>query len=87
MTNEEAKEITQIAITAIKRGGTGNTEYLDVVLKAIEKQIPKKPVGPAILLEGGGAKCPTCGKAFCTECWKTKHCCICGQALNWGDKK
>lgn len=47
------------------------------VTKALEKQIPKKPIGNS---------CPTCGADFCSESWERDYCCLCGQKLDWGDE-
>ena len=68
------------------------TEALEMAVKALEKQIPKKPtklVSKLLIGEGWTYKCPTC----CSACGENKYhpevtqdefyCTQCGQALDW----
>lgn len=90
MTESEAiKELHAIR----PRGGIipeKRAEALDLAIKALEKQILKKPE-----YEGDGyadgelvydyAKCPMCGHDFeyGINDWGCKYCSDCGQKLNW----
>ena len=51
--------------------------------KALEKQIPKKPL-PEEKYYGNG-KCPSCGAVFIDK--STNYCGNCGQALDWSGVK
>ena len=68
------------------------TEALEMAVKALEKQVPKKPtkLGSKLLIGAGWTyKCPTC----CSVCGENKYhpevtqddmyCTQCGQALDW----
>ena len=66
---------------------------LKIAIKALEKQIPKKPD-----LEGDGydengelvydtGYCPNCRHEFEVYYDATKYCPNCGQALDWGDSE
>ena len=84
------------AINAIKEnkptsGYTILCEALDMAVSALEKQIPKKPD-----LEGDGydengeliydtGYCPNCRHIFEVDYDATRHCPVCGQALDWSD--
>ena len=70
-----------------------NSDYWEVAIKALEKQIPKKPVTRTIYNKYLQQKettrvCPACGidtpvprELSSWEFW----CPDCGQRLNWGD--
>lgn len=67
-------------------------EVFDMVIKALEKQIPKKPVKSKKPRYGMGYdyydwECPTCGSflAFETDLDRLKkvHHCKCGQAISY----
>lgn len=85
MTYEEALDkMTNLAVT-YSQIDADTCELLTIAKKAIEKQIPKKP----LLVPDGKSKihtfkCPTCGQAmyrvrlFCDDC---------GQALDWSDEQ
>lgn len=55
-----------------------NYEDADRIIKALEKQVPKKPIGNS---------CPICGADFCSKSWERDYCCLCGQKLKWGDEE
>lgn len=75
MTNEEAiKTIKHGCIYRDKRGG----EALEVAVKALEKQISKKPS------ETDKARCIHCA---CVVKRDERFCKNCGQALDWGDNE
>lgn len=54
-------------------------DWLEEAKKALEKQIPKKPLS----YKGLEGKCPTCGVIFLDR--STNHCGNCGQALDWSE--
>lgn len=54
-------------------------ESIDIAIKALEKQIPKKPIDRCMYKE-----CPTCGNVEIEFC---KHCPDCGQQLDWSDEE
>ena len=56
-----------------------HNEVEDLVLSALERQIPKKPL-PEEKIYGNGI-CPSCGAYFLDK--STKYCGNCGQALDW----
>lgn len=60
------------------------TEALDVAIKALEKQIPKKPVGD--LNSVPHYRCAACGNGVKTYEDSTvyPYCHYCGQKLLWG---
>lgn len=56
----------------------------ELVISALEKQIPKKTRGISLTHEGRAGNCPCCGK-FIAEL-ENKHFCDherCGQAIDW----
>ncbi len=99
MTGEEAikllkgeihKAVPKSAITVRKHNSA-----IDVAIKALEKQMPKKPV--LIFGEKVVAKhCPTCGawinrtirikNDYKIICPQMQHCYNCGQAIDWKDE-
>lgn len=95
MTESEAKtNIITYATAEAENLPTGMGKAFDVALKALEKQIPRKPY-----YEGDGyadgelvqdyAKCPVCGYEFEYDIndWGCNYCSNCGQRLDWGDDK
>lgn len=57
---------------------TKQDEAVNVALKALEKQIPKKPKS---------VFCPQCGKEFTEDdCWSSDYCRKCGQAIDWEEE-
>ncbi len=90
MTNAEAKaDIVDFGIN-MGAGDFVSCEALEVAVKAIDKQIPKKPVMKA--MKGFDPEvaselcCPTCSGPV-TNYWVRgaypKHCQFCGQAIDW----
>lgn len=60
--------------------GEGN-ENVKIVVDALEKQIPKKPIRkPNADMTHEEVTCPTCG-SYCSA-FKNKYC-DCGQKLDW----
>lgn len=62
-------------------------ENVKIVIEALEKQIPKKPVvvGEEYIFERDewekDYECPTCGNPYAND----SFCSCCGQALDWSD--
>lgn len=54
-------------------------ESIDMAIKALEKQIPKKPTDRCMYKE-----CPACGEVEIEFC---KYCPNCGQKLDWRNKE
>ena len=76
MTYEEAiNTIKHGCIYRDKRGGIA----LQIAIKALEKQIPKKPD------LDGGIYCPCCLHEFKENYDTTSYCPNCGQAIDWSD--
>ena len=95
MTESEAIEAIQFDL---RIGGEIHSQALrnavDVGIKALEKQIPKKPIRHTAW---ENFKCPTCGSAeivqydteyreYDKDC-KFEYCSDCGQKLDWGDEE
>lgn len=97
MTNEEA--ITYLECGAIpscccnsnKRHG-GNcegeekvVEAINLAIKALEKQIPKKPYD--IDTDYMTCECPECLSTLRSQddIRNSDYCCVCGQAIDWSD--
>ena len=57
---------------------TKNAEALDVAIKALEKQIAKKPIDRCMFKE-----CPDCHEIEIQYC---NYCPTCGQKLDWSDE-
>ena len=78
MTNEEAiKTIKHGCIYRDKRGG----EALEVAVKALEKQIPKK----VSVLEMPYIVIYSCPNCYNQHIGMENYCSYCGQALDWSD--
>lgn len=58
-------------------------ESIGIAIKALEKQIPKKPIKNYAMVNL--YYCPTCSAWF-TGRSKTHHC-VCGQTLDWGEEE
>ena len=91
--NEAIKELHEIR----PRGGIipqKRAEAIDVAIKALEKQIAKKPEYEADGYADGElvydyAKCPICGHDFeyGINDWGCEYCSDCGQKLDWSDEE
>lgn len=85
MTIQEALKIFE---NVRPQGNRIINEALDTIKTALEKQIPKKPVGEQIIgasITGytyKGGQCPKCLSTVCHN-----YCPNCGQALDWSDLK
>lgn len=95
MTNKEAIEQLRerLAITDYRQQIPEYYEAIELAVKAIGKQIPKKPIYSDYDDNGFGdvipytAKCPVCGYEFDFGTWNENHHCICGQALDWSKER
>lgn len=94
MTNEEAIECLVRIDESIQPNSRwwrwGFKEALKIAIKAIKKQIAKKPIGAYKTCDTGEItywKCPTCNYKHKTN-WgscDTDHCHNCGQAIDWSE--
>ena len=81
MTPQEAIELVEQCGLNIE--GIKNIECESVIISALEKQIPKKPVIPFDSIRQE-YECPVCPH----KVDKTQlYCGKCGQALDWGDSE
>lgn len=79
MTYEEAKEIIKTAIAEVEWSYPLVYDVaFEKAIVAIEKQIPKKVIGPSHNC------CPVC---YSTITKKGFYCPMCGQKLDWSDLK
>lgn len=64
-----------------------NVPQYHAVIKALEKQIPKKPYD--VDTECKTFDCPAClSKLYADENVRDcTYCCVCGQALDWGEEE
>lgn len=87
MTKQEAIDVLADTPYLRKPNGDADTEYanaIDIAIKCIEKQIPKKPT------LGGTYKineweCPNCKSYFAELNDRPRHCAECGQRIDWSD--
>ena len=59
-----------------------DAEALILAIKALEKQVPKKPIDN---IEQEWFECPTCGRVVVLYHNGKRHHCECGQSLKWED--
>ena len=69
-----------------------SAEEMNIAIKALEKQIPKKPIEKDIgkLKISDTAFCPICDNPVIkdeTDNYEQAYCCYCGQALDWSEVK
>ena len=89
MTENEAIEEFKQRLELIEKCYRGEVEdykqALELGVKALEKQMPKKPIKirGSYFGKGKGGDCPNC-KAGVNSI-EYKYCRICGQALDWSD--
>ena len=93
MTESEAIKI--IENTPIFRYEADKTIHSDLFnalamgCKALEKQIPKKPIEmkPTDKLMNGYYSCPICGGWVGMDEYSNNYCGNCGQAIDWSDEE
>ena len=60
-----------------------DAEALILAIKALEKQVPKKPIDN---IEQEWFECPTCRRVVVLYHNGKRHHCECGQSLDWSDE-
>ena len=89
MTREEAvsnlkmilEEVTETD-EAVCYVTSDDAEALILAIKALEKQVPKKPIDN---IEQEWFECPTCRRVVVLYHNGKRHHCECGQSLKWED--
>lgn len=87
MTYEEAIEILQEEHDYCQEMNYV-VKALEVAIKALEKQMPKKPIEDCCYDEP--CVCPNCGCDVINQAdndYQFEHCYHCGQSLDWSDTK
>ena len=94
MTNEEARNIL---LTSVHAQTAEEAEAIGIVVRAIERMIPKKP---REVLDGpfpSPCWCPVCGEIVANQGWDATYgkkflwncdenfCSNCGQAIDWSE--
>ena len=95
MTESEAIELIEKDLKLHSKYLSGKYKNsLRMAIKALEKQIPKKPEYEADGYADGNlvydyAKCPICGHDFeyGINDWGCEYCSDCGQKLDWSDEE
>lgn len=93
MTNKEA--IQNLIQISRMYGHKWQQEACAIAIKALEKQMPKKPIRIEYVDGGAESECPSCKKRICmvfgngdTFRWQMPYCCDCGQKIDWeGEQK
>ena len=90
MTNQEAINDLKVILSEITECEESicyvtdiDAEPLRLAIKALEKQIPKKPIYGA-----ANIKCPNCGATllYYFHSFKIDYCNECGQRLDWSEE-
>ena len=61
-------------------------DVADIAISALEKQIPRKPIGGIDFAGNEYRICCECSAIIQDGEWKANYCPDCGQALDWGEK-
>lgn len=79
MTYEEAlKLLENIGLYLVRKTSKPlNVDFVNTLKKALEKQIPKKPIERFALMDMRKC-CPVCGDVLCRP-----YPCTCGQMIDW----
>lgn len=93
MTSEEALERTvnyierQTKDERFYSSKDENLDFAETIKKALEKQIPKKPYD--VDTDYMTFDCPEClSKLYAdNDVRDISYCCVCGQALDWGEEE
>ena len=94
MTEQEAIKIfkDRLELTDYRKQVPEYYKAMELAVKALEKQIPKKPTEEQIDFEEFVCICPTC-KYTCEYGFedfrdrKYEYCPMCGQKLDWGEEE
>lgn len=92
MTEKEALNVMTQAREAAGQAFLGKVQFnvpqYHAVIKALEKQIPKKPIPqePQYIKCWMNYTCPLCGRNF-NRLGIADYCYHCGQALDWGEEE
>ena len=86
MTNEEAYKWLYVHFAPCG-DETKQDEAISIALKAIAKQIPKKPKKEPDRSPLHNKRCPSCNKVLTMYDWQMPHCKCCGQAIDWTEGK
>lgn len=87
MTEHEAIKIfkDRLELTDYRKQVPEYYEAMELAVKALEKQIPKKPVRkPNYNWTNEEVTCPSCSRNVSK--FRNKYC-DCGQKLNWGEEE
>ena len=86
MTYQEAIENLKILKISEDDSSVGKLKIqtYNTAIEALEKQIPKKPMGEKYKLIGGFGKCPNCNN-FIDDMRSYRVCSRCGQAIDWSE--
>ena len=94
MTESEKLENAIAILEAMKKQFLGETRnVIDVAIKALEKQIPKKPTyegdgyAPDGMFIWGEWICPCCGRRYEVDYDDYDYCPDCGQKLDWSNEE
>lgn len=74
-----------VDITEHDSGAELQRQTYDVAIKAVEKQIPKKPINKEGDSDGSCGYCPNCNHVV-DDYFDYKVCQECGQAIDWSDR-
>lgn len=96
MTIEEAKKILEGELLAVTLESNVSKETqqkrlnekfraLNVAIEAIDKQIPRKPIGGFDFANNEYKICCECSAIVQDGEWKANYCPDCGQVLDWSD--
>lgn len=61
-------------------------EECEVILNALESQIPKKPLGGTDIMGNEYKICRHCSAIIEDGEWRADYCPDCGQAIDWSDE-
>ena len=85
----EAEAINHLKLCKSSRLFIPNDDVLDMAIKALEKQISKKPHDIDEREEDDfyylGFMCPSCGGAITCQPYRPDYCKHCGQQLDWSE--
>ena len=90
MKPQEAIETIKIAIAEVEwEYPMDYAAAFEEAIKALEKQIPKKPTKYGIDYSGNSLfRCPVCGDSWNSNEFGDgiEHCWTCGQAIDWSEE-